>query len=144
MLFKETLSINILFSQVQSLGEVVDKIDGREEVFLSRAASEDTRSKFELERSFSVSVNTPGGSPFTTGGKSRSESCKSRQSFSSRHSSLDSHLDTDRASAAAPHLFVQVVTWAKHNIFWSRSFCNHTKLPKIENCFKELSVTILF
>ena len=108
MLFKETLSINILFSQVQSLGEVVDKIDGREEVFLSRAASEDTRSKFELERSFSVSVNTPGGSPFTTGGKSRSESCKSRQSFSSRHSSLDSHLDTDRASAAAPHLFVQV------------------------------------
>ena len=58
MLFKETLSINILFSQVQSLGEVIDKIDGREEVFLSRAASEDTRSKFELERSFSVSVNT--------------------------------------------------------------------------------------
>ncbi len=111
ILFKETLSINILFShQVQSLGEVVDKIDGREEVFLSRAASEDTRSKFELERSFSVSVNTPGGSPFTTGGKSRSESCKSRQSFSSRHSSLDSHLDTDRASAAAPHLYVQVET----------------------------------
>ena len=99
---------NFVFShQVQSLGEVVDKIDGREEAFLSR--TEDTRSKFELERSFSVSVTTPGGSPFTTGGKSRSESCKSRQSFSSRHSSLDSHLDADRASsAAAPHFFGQV------------------------------------
>ena len=96
-----------VFSQVQSLGEVVDKIDGREEAFLSR--TEDTRSKFELERSFSVSVTTPGGSPFTTGGKSRSESCKSRQAFSSRHSSLDSHLDADRASsAAAPHFFGQV------------------------------------
>ena len=78
-----------MFSQIQSLAEVVDKIDNKENLYSERA-------KYELERSFSVSVTSPSGSPYTA--KSRSESCKSRQSFSSRHSSVDSQLDTDRST----------------------------------------------
>ena len=69
-----------MLNQIHTLVEVVDKIDNKEDLYSERA-------KFDLERSFSVSLTTPSGSPFT--GKSRSESCKSRQSFSSRHSSVD-------------------------------------------------------
>jgi len=87
-----------MFNQIQTLAEVVDKIDNKEEGFADR-------SKFELERSFSVSVHTPAGSPYT--GKSRSESCKSRNSFSSRHSSLDSHLDDRTSSMTTSHYFSQ-------------------------------------
>ena len=87
-----------MFNQIQTLGEVVDKIDNKEEGF-------NDRSKFDLERSFSVSVHTPAGSPYT--GKSRSESCKSRNSFSSRHSSLDSHLDDRTSSMTTSHYFSQ-------------------------------------
>ena len=76
-----------MLNQIHTLVEVVDKIDNKEDLYSERA-------KFDLERSFSVSLTTPSGSPFT--GKSRSESCKSRQSFSSRHSSVESHLETDR------------------------------------------------
>ena len=76
-----------MFNQIHTLVEVVDKIDNKEDLYSERA-------KFDLERSFSVSLTTPSGSPFT--GKSRSESCKSRQSFSSRHSSVESQLETDR------------------------------------------------
>ena len=87
-----------MLSQIQSLGEVVDKIDQKEEMYSDRT-------KYDMERSFSVCVNTPAGSPYTN--KSRSESCKSRNSFSSRHSSLDSHLD-DRTSASQ-HFYSQVL-----------------------------------
>ena len=45
-----------MFNQIQSLSEVVDKIDSKEEMF---------ERKFDLERSFSVSVATPAGSPYT-------------------------------------------------------------------------------
>ena len=69
-----------MLNQIQSLEEIMDKIDNKEDLYSERA-------KFDLERSFSVSITSPSGSPFT--GKSRSESCKSRQSFSSRHSSVD-------------------------------------------------------
>ena len=88
-----------MLNQIQSLGEVMDKIDNKEDLYSERA-------KFDLERSFSVSLTTPSGSPFT--GKSRSESCKSRQSFSSRHSSVDTDclLDTDRN--LSQHNFSQV------------------------------------
>ena len=87
-----------MLNQIQTLAEVVDKIDNKEDLYSERA-------KFDLERSFSVSVTTPSGSPYT--GKSRSESTKSRQSFSSRHSSVDSHLDTDR-STHTPYSFSEV------------------------------------
>ena len=89
-----------MLNQIQSLGEVIDKIDSKEDLYTERA-------KFDLERSFSVSITTPSGSPFT--GKSRSESCKSRQSFSSRHSSVDTDclLETDRNNPSQ-HSFNQV------------------------------------
>ena len=83
--------------QIHTLTEVVDKIDNKEDLYSERA-------KFDLERSFSVSMTTPSGSPFT--GKSRSESCKSRQSFSSRHSSVESHLETERNTI--PPVYSQV------------------------------------
>ena len=98
-----------MLSQIQSLGEVVDKIDQKEEMYSDRTKYE---TKYDMERSFSVCVNTPAGSPYTS--KSRSESCKSRNSFSSRHSSLDSHLD-DRASASQ-HFFSQVFLYYVYTI----------------------------
>ena len=89
-----------MLNQIQTLAEVIDKIESKEDLYSERA-------KFDLERSFSMSVTTPAGSPYT--GKSRSESCKSRQSFSSRHSSVDSHLDTDRnTNSQSQHNFNQV------------------------------------
>ena len=86
-----------MLNQIHTLTEVVDKIDNKEDLYSERA-------KFDLERSFSVSMTTPSGSPFT--GKSRSESCKSRQSFSSRHSSVESHLETERNTI--PPVYSQV------------------------------------
>ena len=88
-----------MLNQIQSLGEVVDKIDSKEDLYSERA-------KFDLERSFSVSITTPSGSPFT--GKSRSESCKSRQSFSSRHSSVDTDCLLDDRNNPSQHGFSQV------------------------------------
>lgn len=87
-------------NNIQSLGEVVEKINTKEqECFTDRS------SKFDLERSFSMSVTstTPAGSPYIS--KTRSESCKSRNSFSSRHSSLDSHLDDPSSSSMATSQF---------------------------------------
>ena len=59
-----------MFNQIQSLGEVVDKIDSKEEMF---------ERKFDLERSFSVSVATPAGSPYTN--KSRQKLCTKKANF---------------------------------------------------------------
>ena len=98
-----------MLNQIQSLAEVIDKIDSKEDLYSERA-------KFDLERSFSVSMTTPSGSPFT--GKSRSESCKSRQSFSSRHSSVDTDclLEADRNtishhSLSHPNTFYSIVRY---------------------------------
>ena len=91
-----------IFGQMQSLGDVAEKINEKEDSFVER--------KYDMERSFSMSVATatPAGSPYT--GKSRSESCKSRNSFSSRHSSLDSHLDDpSSASVVGSQFYNQVV-----------------------------------
>ena len=95
-----------MLNQIQSLAEVVDKIDSKEDLYSERA-------KFDLERSFSVSITTPSGSPYT--GKSRSESCKSRQSFSSRHSSVDTDclLESDR-NTISQHSLSQVYVFLQN------------------------------
>ena len=98
-----------MLNQIQSLAEVIDKIDSKEDLYSERA-------KFDLERSFSVSMATPSGSPYT--GKSRSESCKSRQSFSSRHSSVDTDclLEPDR-NTICHHSLAQVEFFSKNGWF---------------------------
>ena len=102
-----------MLNQIQSLAEVIDKIDSKEDLYSERA-------KFDLERSFSVSMTTPSGSPFT--GKSRSESCKSRQSFSSRHSSVDTDclLEPDR-NTISHHSLSQVQFFFSKNIIFSQN-----------------------
>ena len=89
-----------MLNQVERLGEVMEKID--KEILFPSSLME--RSDFgqahSLDMDRSYSLHTPTSSPYTA--KSRSESCKSRNScnasFSSRHSSVDSQID-DRTSS---------------------------------------------
>ena len=103
-----------MLNQVERLGEVMEKID-KEILFPSNLMERsDYCQAHSLDMDRSYSLHTPTSSPYTA--KSRSESCKSRNScnasFSSRHSSVDSQID-DRTS--------------------SRSWNNTLTIPQVHN-----------
>ena len=88
-----------MLNQIDKLGDVLEKID--KDYFIPSNNSDNkmgcNQSSFYATSCSSRScVKTPTLSPYTN--KSRSESCKSRNSFSSRHSSVDSHLEDSKSA----------------------------------------------
>lgn len=100
--FKHIISEEFeMLNQVAKLGEVIATID--EETLLPTNMLE----RSEYCEDYTADMNkahvdcTPKMSPYNA--KSRSESCKSRNSFSSRHSSVDSLIDDRRSTTLSLH-----------------------------------------
>ena len=79
-----------MLNQVEKLGEVIEKID--KEMFYPCNILDRSELCLTPDMEKSCSIYTPASSPYS-GAKSRSESRKSQQSFSSRHSSIDSQIE---------------------------------------------------
>ena len=79
-----------MLNQVEKLGEVIEKLD--KEMFYPCNMLDRSELCLTPDMEKSCSLYTPASSPYS-GAKSRSESRKSQQSFSSRHSSVDSQIE---------------------------------------------------